>query len=292
MNINNLEVNRRNFLGAGVGAVLPALFNPSNSFAQSSDASKINLNRPPYSVERWGSRGERVVMVHGSLSTGSNAFREQRSLARDFTIDVVTRRGYGNTLPIDAVDVARDARDVVEVLGEGAHLVGTSMGGVVAMNAAGLRPDLVRSLTVIEPPAFALATDLPDVRRVSDAMQAHWARADSTDLRSFAIGFVRALEADIAIPDPLSEALAVSVRNLVTEKPWKVDVPVGAIAGAEFPKLVVTGGWSKAFDGIANRLAVLLKTDLHVLTGAGHGVQNVGNPFNELLTKHILSQKN
>src|SRR3546814_13001552 len=65
-------------------------------------------------------------------------------------------------LPIsNGVDILRDAHDVVEVLGDGAHLVGTSMGGMVSMNAAGLRPDLVHSLTVIEPPAFALANDIP-----------------------------------------------------------------------------------------------------------------------------------
>src|SRR3546814_13841386 len=86
-------------------------------------------------------------------------------------------------LPIsNGVDILRDAHDVVEVLGDGAHLVGTSMGGMVSMNAAGLRPDLVHSLTVIEPPAFALANDIPAVRRVSSAMEAHWASAGPADL--------------------------------------------------------------------------------------------------------------
>lgn len=126
-----------------------------------------------FAVEVWGESGERVVLVHGSLGVGAAAFAEQKPLADTLRFEVVTRRGYGQTAPINAVNVLRDAEDVVAILGEGAHLVGTSMGGIVAMNAAGLRPDLVHSLTVIEPPAFALCYDLPAVARVSDAMKAH-----------------------------------------------------------------------------------------------------------------------
>lgn len=240
-----------------------------------------------YAVERWGDGPERIVLVHGSLSVGAGAFSEQRALAEHFTVDVVTRRGYGDTLPTTRVDVIQDAHDVVEVLGNGAHLVGTSMGGVVSMNAAGLRPDLIHSLTVIEPPAFALAADHPDVRRVSDAMKQHWRDADPAQAHAFVTGFIAALEMEMALPEPLPPTLVTAVRNLVTERPWKVDVPIGAIADAAFPKLVVTGGWSGAFDAICRRIADLLETDLHVLTGAGHGVQKVGAPFNSLLMRLV-----
>ena len=240
-----------------------------------------------FAVERWGEGPERIVLVHGSLGVGAAAFSEQRALADHFTVDVITRRGYGETEPIRQVDIAQDARDVVEVLGDGAHLVGTSMGGIVSMNAAGLRPDLVRSLTLIEPPAFALAADLADVRRVSDAMKRHWQSADGCSEHDFVAGFIAALEMEMALPNPLPPALANAVRNLVTERPWKVDVPIGIVADAAFPKLVVTGGWSSAFDAICRRLADLLETELHVLTGAGHGVQKLGAPFNSLLTRLV-----
>ena len=240
-----------------------------------------------YAVDRWGNRGDRIVLVHGSLGVGAAAFGEQKVLEDRFTLDVMTRRGYGGTPAIERVDIHRDASDLIELLGEGAHLVGTSMGGIVAMNAAGMRPDLVRSLTVIEPPAFALAADLPDVRRVSDAMKTHWDEADPADLRNFVIGFVAALEMDMPMPDPLPAPVAAAAVNLVTERPWKVDVPAGAIADAPYPKMVVTGGWSKAFDAISRRLAELLECELHVLTGAGHAVQKVGAPFNDRLERLV-----
>ncbi|WP_167561295.1 alpha/beta hydrolase [Bradyrhizobium sp. AS23.2] len=229
------------------------------------------------------------MLVHGSLAVGAAAFGEQKVLAESFALSVMTRRGYGETGRINAVDVLSDAEDVVEVLGEGAHLVGTSMGAIVAMNAAGRRPDLVRSLTVIEPPAFALASDLPAVRRVSKALRAHWAIADATELHAFVVGFIAALEMNMPLPDPLPAPVAAAAVNLVTERPWRVDVPVGAVADARFPKLVVTGGWSEAFDGISLRLAHLLDVQCHCLQGAGHAVQKVGAPFNALLRRQITS---
>jgi pimeloyl-ACP methyl ester carboxylesterase len=242
-----------------------------------------------YAVEDWGGGDKRIVLVHGSLGVGAAAFGEQRVLGDTFALSVMTRRGYGDTPRIAAVDVLRDAEDVIELLGSGAHLVGTSMGGIVAMNAAGRRPDLVRSLTVIEPPAFALACDVPAVRRVSDALKAHWKLADPKELHAFVVGFVAALEMNMPLPDPLPPPVAAAAVNLVTERPWRVDVPIGAVADASFPKLVVTGGWSEAFDGISQRLADLLGVECHCLPGAGHAVQKVGAPFNDLLRRHIAS---
>lgn len=54
-----------------------------------------------------------------------------------------------------------DADDVVSLLGEGTHLVGHSYGGVAAMLAAARRPDLVRSLCLIQPGSMRVADDHP-----------------------------------------------------------------------------------------------------------------------------------
>lgn len=242
-----------------------------------------------YAVEQWGDRGDRVIMVHGSLGVGAAAFLEQKELCDSYALSIITRRGYGDTAPITESDINKDAGDIVSLLGGGAHLVGTSMGGIIAMNAAGMRPDLVRSLTVIEPPAFALASDLPAVRRVAQAMQAHWTSADPADRHGFVAGFLAAVEMDLPLPNPLPPPLAAAAVNLVTAHPWRVDVPIGAVAYAPFPKLVVTGGWSQAFDGICQRLADLLQVDCHCLPGAGHAVQKIGAPFNALLRHHLAS---
>ena len=73
-----------------------------------------------YAVDRWGNRGDRIVLVHGSLGVGAAAFGEQKVLEDRFTLDVMTRRGYGGTPAIERVDIHRDASDLIELLNLGA----------------------------------------------------------------------------------------------------------------------------------------------------------------------------
>jgi pimeloyl-ACP methyl ester carboxylesterase len=116
-------------------------------------------------VETLG-QGDDVVLVHGALSWGRDTFAAQLPLADQRRLHVVDRRGYaaaGPPVPGEVgwpVDVP-DLLDLLERLG-GAHVVGHSYGGVVALIAAGERPGLVRSLVVVEPPVYDLADD-PEV---------------------------------------------------------------------------------------------------------------------------------
>ncbi|MFF7947195.1 hypothetical protein [Streptomyces griseorubiginosus] len=57
------------------------------------------------------------------------------------------------------------------LLGTGAHLVGHGNGGVVALLAAARRPDLVRSLALVQPSAFTAATDRPLVAALLDRVR-------------------------------------------------------------------------------------------------------------------------
>lgn len=238
-------------------------------------------------IERWGTRGGKVVCVHGSLSAGAAAFAEQKTLADRWQLIVPYRRGYGDNPRVDRVNNELDAADVVEMLGEGAHLVGTSMGGVVSLIAAGLKPQAVKSLTLIEPPAFGAALDIPDVRDVAAALKKHYSRASPADLPAFCAGFLTALGLNMTLPTPHPPHLQRAMSNLTTERPWRCDVPTGAVADAPFPKLVVSGGWSPAFEQIADRLAALLSADRRLFPGTGHAVQRCGAPFNELLAEFL-----
>ena len=69
--------------------------------------------------------------MHSSSSSGA-----QRPLAERYRLLVMDRRGFGGSPDIDRSDYEVDAADVAELLGDGAHLVGHSYGGVVAMLAA------------------------------------------------------------------------------------------------------------------------------------------------------------
>jgi pimeloyl-ACP methyl ester carboxylesterase len=116
-------------------------------------------------VTSWG-EGEPVVLVHGSGACGDPAdgdWSAQRPLADRFQLLIPARRGYFQSPPIARGDFAVDAADIAGLLGDGAHLVAHSYGGVGALLAAAECPAAVRSLTLIEPAAFAVARGDPDV---------------------------------------------------------------------------------------------------------------------------------
>jgi pimeloyl-ACP methyl ester carboxylesterase len=221
------------------------------------------------------------------MRAGLAAFAEQQPLAENYRLVIPYRRGYGTSPAITRVDVTIDAQDVLELIGDGAHLVGTSMGAMVSMIAAAQRPSAILSLTLIEPPAFPLALDRPAVAEVAASMKRHWSSADPRDLPGFAEGFLRALKYDMKLPRPLPSELEVSIRNLTTEKPWRCDVPVGAIADAAFPKAVVCGDWSEAFMAITERLAKLIGAERKQIPGASHAVQQKVPEFNEYLADFL-----
>ena len=125
-------------------------------------------------VTTWG-EGPRAVLVHGSMSFGELAFSEQRPLAERWRLELLDRRGYGRSPERDGrVDFAEDARDLAAALDEPAHVLGHSYGGLVCLLAAALRPEQVRSLTVIEPPAFALARGDAAVEKVIADIDRHF----------------------------------------------------------------------------------------------------------------------
>ena len=121
-------------------------------------------------VNSWGS-GVPVVLVHGSLATGADEWEAQRPLADEgFRLVVPDRRGYGRSPAAVGEDFLRDADDIADLMGNGAHLVGHSYGGLGVPFAAARRPEATLSLTLLEPGAFTLGQHHPAARElVADA---------------------------------------------------------------------------------------------------------------------------
>ncbi len=60
-------------------------------------------------------------------------------------------------------------------------------------------------------------------------------------------------------------------------------MPLDTLATTAFPKLVISGGWSRAFDAICDTLEQCLSAERAVIMGARHTVQFMGEPFNQRL---------
>lgn len=219
--------------------------------------------------------------MHGSLGTGRDEWAEQRPLGDEgWQLVVPTRRSYAGATPGPEA-YAAEADDVVTLLGDGAHLVGHSSGGMVAMLAAAARPAAVRSLTLVEPPAFRAAPDDPAVRHLLERTLAVFAAP--TDDRTFLEDFLRAVGTRVdELPDALLDAWTPLVPALRHgDRAWEVDPPFDALVG--IPVLVVSGGHHAAFTAICDAVARTVGADHVVVVGEGHEVQRVGAAFNEAL---------
>jgi pimeloyl-ACP methyl ester carboxylesterase len=242
-------------------------------------------------VERWGEDGHQVLLVHGSVMGGAASWAEQRPLAERWRLVVLDRRGYYPNPPVAREDVEVDAEDVAELLGhggEGMHLVGSSYGGVVALLAAAKRPEAVRSLTVIEPPAVAVAMEDPDVFRFAADVQKYWSEGPR-EPEAFLRGFLERVGSTAVLPSPLLPPLDQNAHLLMNERdPAEARIPLSVLRRANFPKLVVSGAHSPVFDRICDALQSGLWAERAVIAGAGHSVQRTGADFNVRLEKFLI----
>ncbi len=235
-------------------------------------------------VERWGERGQRVLLVHGSVMNGPMTWAEQRPLAERWQLIVLNRRGYFPNPPVAREDFDVDAGDVAELLGEaggvGMHLVGHSYGGVIALLAAARRPEAVRSLTVIEPPAFGAATGDPRVAAFDARAREYW-RSGPRDPEAFLRGFLELAGSSAQIPTPLPPPLAQNALLLMNERnPAEAVIPLEELRRAAFPKLVVSGGHNVAFDKVCDVIQEEIEAQRVVIRGSQHSAQRTGGPFN------------
>jgi pimeloyl-ACP methyl ester carboxylesterase len=214
----------------------------------------------------------RVVLVHGSVGNGPATWGAVQPLAERFDLVVPNRGGYPPNAPLERIDFELQAVELAPLLDDGAHLVGHSYGGVIALLMAGREPGLVRSLTVSEPPAYGVARGRPEVEDAVaelDALFDHSPRDPAAFLREF----LALVGGAIKLPDPLPPELEQGARALMAERPpWEAEIPLDQLAAAPFPKLVVSGAHSPAFDAVCDVLEERLEAERAVLPGAGHSL--------------------
>lgn len=222
------------------------------------------------------------MFVHGSVVNADLTWSAQKPLAARFEIVAPNRRGFPPGPDVERVDFEDEAVWLEPFLEPGAHLVGHSYGGVIGLLAAARRPELVHSLTVIEPPAFGVARGIPAADEFTARIEELWTNGPR-DPGEFLRGFL-ALVGSSSPPGAFTPELLHGARTLMVERsPAEAVIPFDELARAPFPKLVVSGGHSAAFEAVCDVLEERLDAERAVLPGAGHSVQRLGAPFNELL---------
>ena len=238
-------------------------------------------------VERLGERGSRLLLVHGGIVPGWQTWEAQRPLAEHDQLVVPHRPGYPPNPAGIGVSFDAQARAIAEIIEPDTHLVGHSYGGVISLLAAALVPERVRSLTVIEPPAFALVRGNPIAEDFLGRLMPMFTSA-AQQPREFFLGFAALVGATPNLPDPLPPTVEASVRaTMIEPPPWEAHIPIQAIHDAAFPKLVVSGGHNAAFDAVCDVLEAQLGAERAVIPGRGHSVPRTGEPFNTRLRAFV-----
>jgi pimeloyl-ACP methyl ester carboxylesterase len=243
-------------------------------------------------ITRWGTNGPAVVMVHGSAQGsrvgGDRHFAAQKELAsRGWQLIVPDRPGHGQSAaPGRPDDAILDGAWVAELLGEGAHLVGHSFGGTVALCAAGQRPEAVRSLTMIEPAILSLAIMDPHVQTFihkqveifSSGRPPHELMAEFCKL----VGVPESLRGGPSDTDEMSR-VGQGLLEIRMPPDDKLRACAAAVARAKIPVLIVTGGWNSAFEVTAAIAATLMNGRHQVIESPHHFPHLVSDEFNKVL---------
>jgi pimeloyl-ACP methyl ester carboxylesterase len=249
----------------------------------------------------FGKTRPTVVLLHSSAASARQWDALAEQLQPRFDVHAIDLHGHGKQgpwtgeRPLSVHDEAQQVLPLIERAG-GAHLIGHSYGGAVAMHLAAARPLLVRSLAVYEPVVFSL---LAEHEPLSDA--AHEAFNVAVQMRSL----VTAGRADAAAErfvDYWSGGPAwfrmgpQQQRSVVSRMPIIVQhfdalygeaLPRSRLARLTMPVLCLTGSRSTAAARrIGALLRALLPTQQHeTLPGLSH-MGPITHPA--LVNEHLL----
>jgi pimeloyl-ACP methyl ester carboxylesterase len=228
----------------------------------------------------------RLLLVHGSVVNAELTWSAQKPLQEHFDLVLPNRRGFPPGPDVERVDFEDEAVWLERFLEPETHLVGHSYGGVISLLAAAAHPDLISSLTVIEPPAFGVAAGVPAVDEFMETIRVHWYEGPR-DPAVFLNNFLALVGSSIP-PGNFTPELLQGARTLMVERlPSEAVIPFDALVAAPFPKLVVSGGHSAAFEAVCDVLEERLGAERATLPGAGHSVQRLGEPFNAVLADFV-----
>lgn len=209
--------------------------------------------------------GDPLLLLHGGFCTNETWEPQRRDFTAKYQVFLPERRAHGHTPdvagPLSYDDMAKDTIDFIDrVVGEPAHLVGWSDGGIVALLVAVARPDLVRKLVVIGA-IYEPSSEIPEMAGMLDHITPH-----DPDLDMFRVAY------EAKSPDG-AEHWGVTVQKLVDMYRIEPNISLDNLAQITAPTLVLIGD-----DDMSNleHTAALYRTipnsELAVVPGTSHAL--------------------
>src|SRR6476661_3019146 len=217
---------------------------------------------------------QRVVFVHGAGSFGAAAWPRQHGMALSYDALFLRRHGYDAAAEPVESSFTEDTAIILRSLADdgrgaaGGHVVAHSQGAIAAMMAAVERPDLVFSLTLVEPACLSLTADLPATAAHRALMEPLFNVRHQLGDDDYEREFVRRAFAADAPGPSTPEARRAARRLRLQAPPWQA--PLQIVPGV--PTLVLTGGWEPLYEEIAGYLRET--GALHRTAAGGHRPQD------------------
>jgi pimeloyl-ACP methyl ester carboxylesterase len=254
--------------------------------------------------------GTPVVFVHGAWMDLRYWKPQQQAIATQYRFMAYTLRYHGTAPWPDAGEhysVVTHAADLVAFIRQlhagQVHLVGLSSGARLVTLVAVQYPDLMRSLTVLEPPMDELLVDRPEAQPVRDAWWQAFAPIDTAAhageaIQAAKLFFELANNSGPGTFDTQPEAFRQMVLDnartvpLARAAPRPPAISCATLGGVKAPTLVVGGEQSPQYLALINEVVVrcIPGSRLVVIPQATH-LMSHQNPtaFNEALL-HFLAQ--
>ena len=217
---------------------------------------------------------QRVVFVHGAGPFGAAAWPRQHGMALTYDALFLRRHGFDPVAEPMESSFAEDTAIILRSLEDegrgaaGGHVVAHAEGAIAAMMAAVERPELVFSLTLVEPACLSLTAELPATAAHRALMQPLFDIRHQLSDEDFQREFVRRMFA-ADLQEPATPEEKRSARRLRLQAPsW--DAPLHIVPGV--PTMVLTGGWEPLYEEIAGYLQET--GALHRIAAGGHRPQD------------------
>jgi pimeloyl-ACP methyl ester carboxylesterase len=231
--------------------------------------------------------GPPVLLIHGShVAEAMQPLAEEPALADRYQLIRYHRRGFAGSThaegPVSLGRQAADAAGVIEQLGVApAHIAGHSYGGATALQLGVDRPDVVRSLALLEPALLAV----PSTQAMLPELVALGERYATGDAAGAVGQFLELISGrsnwrevlDARLPGAYDQAVKDARTFFEIEMPAIQEWAFGAgdAARIDKPVLSVLGAESLPFFGEGRGLlqSWFPRAELYDLPGAGHFLQ-------------------
>ena len=250
-----------------------------------------------------------VVLLHSSASSGRQWEALVQTLTPRFRVHAIDFHGHGklSAWHRDApLTLADDAALVAPLLADGAHIVGHSYGGAVALKVATMYPGSVRSLVAYEPVLFHWLIKnnerhgpMQDVIAVADAMRDRLAQREEYSAAQVFVDFWSGAGSWESLPEGKRTSIAARMCTVLQHFDALFNEPLqrAQLALLRLPFLFMTGTHTVA---VTRRVAELLRTTFpyaqhEAMPGMSHmgpitHAAEVNTRLVEFLQSHALAE--